>query len=440
MRDERGVVLPLVLLVLVAMLSLTLGVLALAAFEPAISRNLADATQARFAAEAGIEWAFDLLARTRDWNTRLVGAGPAGVTLTTGSRIGTLPPARGTYTVVLRNDTLPGDRAITGVAPDQSPTDDRNRVVIVASTGTVGTATRTIRVALRRLTFPVNLFPAALAFPGTEAEVTFNGNSFEVDGRGWKANPPDPNNPNNPANFDSGCAPVFGISVSSVLPAPNPGANEAVVEDALSAQQKDNVKGKRQNPALPGEGDNTVAPHPELTPALVQEFIDQAKAAADITLVSRQPDGLTFNNIGATCASDVNSPTCWGTPDSPKIVYVRGEPDPTSMFSALQLGGNTQGYGILIVEDGDLKIHGNFLWHGAIIVTGRWVGVGYMGGGNQVVYGAVISNETSTDPGFREGVMTGNAKIRYSCEALAGAQTARRLTTIATWKDLAPGE
>jgi hypothetical protein len=36
--------------------------------------------------------------------------------------------------------------------------------------------------------------------------------------------------------------------------------------------------------------------------------------------------------------------------------------------------------------------------------------------------------------------MTGNSKVRYSCEALNAALTARRLTSISTWKDLAPNE
>jgi len=56
------------------------------------------------------------------------------------------------------------------------------------------------------------------------------------------------------------------------------------------------------------------------------------------------------------------------------------------------------------------------------------------------VYGAVISNETSSDPGYKEGVLTGNAKIRYSCDALAEAMNDRKLVSLTNWKDLAPGE
>jgi hypothetical protein len=212
-------------------------------------------------------------------------------------------------------------------------------------------------------------------------------------------------------------------------------------ENALASSQQDNVKGKREDAALAGEGNNTVAPDPVLTPQYISNFINSAKQSADIVMDSLQANnGLSFSNIGSTCASDWNSQTCWGTADKPKIVWIRGQADPSSMFSALQVSGNTEGHGILIVEDGDFRVSGNFLWHGAIIVTGNWVGVGYLGGGNQTVYGAVISNETSTDPGFKEGVVTGNAKIRYSCEALAQAMNSRKFVTATNWKDLAPGE
>lgn len=427
MRDQRGMALPLTLMIVMAVLSLSLALLSYAAFEPAISRNLAESAQARFAAEAGIERAFDILAGTSDWDTLLVGADPAtGVELIGSSAIGALPATRGTFVVRLRNDTLASDPAITGLAQDTGPTDDNNGAVIVTSTGSAGAGVKTLQVAVKRITFPPGFFPGALSMPGVEAEAYFNGNSFEIDGRGWRTD----------GTLDPGCAPVYGIAVSAVLPSNNPGANEAVVENALSSQQKDNVQGKPQNSGQPGEGNNTVAADPALTPERVKAFIDQAKQAADIVLVSSQPNGLSYTNIGASCATDWSSSTCWGTADRPKIVWIKGEEDPTSMFAALRLSGNTEGHGILIVEDGDLRITGNFAWYGAIIVTGKWVGIGYLGGGNQQVYGAVISNETATDPGYKEGWVSGNAKIRYSCQALANAVNHRGLVRLTSWREV----
>ena len=432
-RDERGIVLPLTLLMMVVLTALTLGLLSMAAFEPVISKNLEQTTQARFAAEAGLEWAFNQVAPQGNWNQFLQGATANGVTLTSGTPMGTLSTARGTFTVVIRNDSLAGDAAITGdsvTTPEASATADANNIVILTSTGTVGTAVKSVRAVLKKALFPNGRPPGALNFPGNEAEVAFTGNSFEVDGRGYKMD----------GTFDSACADRWGIAVSTALPTGTPGSNEAVVESALSSQQEDNVKGKKQDASGLAEGDNTVAAAPELDPANIQAFIDQAKNAADISLASSPPSGLSFNSIGSTCASTPNDQNCWGTASNPKIVYIKGVPDPTSAFSALQIAGNSTGYGILIVEDGDLRISGNFGWWGIIIVTGQNVGVGFLGGGNQTVYGAVISNETATDPGYREGVLQGNAKLRYSCEALDSSLNNRKLTAIVGWKDLAPGE
>jgi Tfp pilus assembly protein PilX len=434
MLNQRGIALPLTLMIVMALMALTMALLSYAAFEPVLSRNLAENTQARFAAEAGLERALDILSRTRNWDTVLVGAGDGvGVTLLPTSPIGNLPATRGTFTVNVRNDTLAADAAITGVTKvEGSPTVDQNAAVIVTATGTVGTgpypATKVLQAAIKRPT-PLDI-PAALNFPGNEAEVRADGNSFEVSGNGW----------NMDGTADASCASRYGIAVSTVLPSSNPGVNEGKVEGALASNQMDNVKGKQQpdapQPGPQGQGKNTIARDPNLTPQMIQSYIDQAKQVANIKLESKQPSGLSFSNIGDSCGTDPSSQTCWGTAEDPKVVWIKGDPDPSSQFSALQLSGGTVGYGVLIVEDGDLRVSGNFTWIGPIIVTGKWVGVGYLGGGNQQVYGAVISNETATDPGFMEGVVTGNAKIRYSCKALDLANSALIRAHIVSWKDV----
>jgi Tfp pilus assembly protein PilX len=434
MLNQRGIALPLTLMILMALMALTMALLSYAAYEPVLSRNLAESAQARFAAEAGLEQALGVLAGTRDWDTVLVGA-TWNALLPPNSPIGNLPPTRGTFTVNLRNDTFAADPAITGTTnPQETVTDDQNVAVIVTATGIAGTASKTLEAAIKRPT-PLP-FPAALALPGNEAELSVSGNAFQVSGNGWKMDgSPDPK-----CVSESGGAPAYGISVSPVLPASNPGSNEAKVEGAIGSVQKDNVTGKQQpgpaQPGPPGQGNNTIARDPILTPQMIQKYIDEAKQAANIKLESKQPSGLEFSNIGDSCSTDPSSQTCWGTAEDPKVVWIKGDPDPSSQFSALQLKGHTTGYGVLIVEDGDLRVSGNFTWNGPIIVTGKWVGVGYLGGGEQQVYGAVISNETATDPGFMEGVVTGNAKIRYSCEALALAQSARGLARIVSWKDV----
>lgn len=426
MRDQRGVALALALVVLLVITALALTYLTLGSVEPRISQNLTDGARARYVAEAGVEWGFNALAGSSSWSAYLASLPVVDGkrTMITASPLPGLTTASGTFTVTVRNDNQAGDPTLTGVAQDPGDdVTDTNARLIMTAVGRVGTAVRTITAVVARAQLPP--FPGALVFPGNEAEVAFSGNSFEITGNDTRLDgTPGPG------------APVFGISVSSALPLANPGANEGVVEAALSSSQKDNVTGRRQNPALPGEGDNTVAPNPDLTPQAIADFIAQAKAAADLTFNSTPANPQSFTNIGNTCAADWNSTNCWGTRDRPKVVYVKGSPDPTSMFTALAVSGNTTGVGILIVEDGDFRISGNFRWEGPIIVTGNWVGVGYLGGGYQEVLGAVISNETATDPGYREGVVTGNAKLRYSTEALALAQNLRKLVRIAVWQEL----
>jgi len=431
--NERGISLPLTLLILLVVTSLAIGLVALAGHEPSISRNLAESAQARFAAEAGVEATFDATAATGNWSTLLVGANPAtGVTLFNNRAIGTLPASHGTYTVNLRNDTLAGDPAITGVNADGGgPTNDTNRVMIITSTGNTRQGTRRIRVVVKKLGYPPNLFPAAFTMPGNEAESVFVGTSFSIDGRGYKMD----------GTTDATCSSVYGIAVA-------PGSNEAAVEGTLSAAQLANIWGKNQTGGVDTSGLNTIAPEPTIAGATIKSFVDQAKASAEVVINSDLPLGVSMSNIGSTCAADPKSQSCWGYKDpstgqiTSKVVYVKGvTPDPTSLFTALNVSGTSTGYGVLIVEDGDFKINGNFAWNGVIIVTGKYVGIGFMGGGVQTVYGAVISNETATDPGFKEGWVSGNAQIRHSCEAMGAAvDNNRRLTNVVAWKELAPGE
>jgi len=250
------------------------------------------------------------------------------------------------------------------------------------------------------------------------------GGSFEIDGNDWT-----------PDASSGSCTPVFGISVSSALPGTAPGANEAAVEGGLAGDPLTHVKGKPQDPARSAAGANTVAPDAELTPSRVQLFVDAARSA-DLVLEHTDPGGLSFSDIGA-CASNWSSSACWGTRDRPKVVYVKGNPDPASAISALQISGNARGYGILIVEDGEVWISGTFRWHGLIIVTGSRVAGGFLGGGGQIVYGSVIFNDMSHEPGQGKGFLTGNARLRYSCQALDQARLARKLVTLRSWKEIA---
>src|SRR5438445_8777898 len=105
--DERGIAVILALMVLLTLSGLALALLASSALEPRISRNLHDASRARWLAEAGIELGYGVLAAAGDgtWNALLATADASWVVLRSldGAALAELTPADGTYAVSIRN-------------------------------------------------------------------------------------------------------------------------------------------------------------------------------------------------------------------------------------------------------------------------------------------------------------------------------------------------
>ncbi|MBI2493108.1 MAG: hypothetical protein HYV94_13595 [Candidatus Rokubacteria bacterium] len=411
--NDRGVALVLALMILLTLTGLVLAFLSVSALEPQISRNHSDTVRARYVAEGGLEYAFDTLATNiSSWDTYL-----AGATCTTGAVLGTasstlpgLTSANGTFTVRVRNDCKSGDNKITGVTVEASAnaTTDTNNKLVVTSTGAVGNATRTITLVVSKAVVPP--ISGSLSFPGLQSDVNFSGSAFLIDGRDTRMS----DSPGSP----TGTAPaVYGISVNGSLPA---------LESST-------------NPPGTTSGADTVQTDATLTSQAITDYVAALKAHADISITSSPSSPYSINSIGSTCSTDVNSPTCWGTTSQPKIVYIKGDlPDLTTQFTALDVSGTSEGTGILIVEDGNVDISGNFRWNGPIIVTGNNVGIRYRGGGSQSVYGVVVVNELHADGGTNlEGDITGNASLLYSSEALTLVQDAlsRRLVTTSSWSE-----
>jgi Tfp pilus assembly protein PilX len=427
-QDERGIAVVLSLIALLTLTALVLAFLGVSAFEPQISRNLADGTKARYLAEAGLETALDTLISNinGNWNTYLTGAtctaGTTGVVFgTANTALPGLTSASGSYTIAIRNDCQANDGMLTGVATDSTGTTDSNGRVILASTGTFGSATRTVTAVATRVgnllsTSSPYQFNAALSFPGYESDTSFSGTSFTADGRNHDIN----------GNLTTGTN-MLGISVgpeNQFVPTGGPVVQrETPIRSSLTDSQKSDVLGLNEtNPSTTTTGDNTIAPA-MLTSAAVTDFVDIVKAYADITISSNSASPVAMSNIGSTCGSSPSSTSCWGTMAAPKIVYVKGVTDPSSPSNTLNVSGTSTGAGILIVENGDFTINGNFDWTGPIIVTGGYVGVGLTGGGTQKITGGLVSNETATNeaPGFRGGVLTGSAAIKYSRAAMDNA-------------------
>jgi Tfp pilus assembly protein PilX len=438
--NEHGVALVLALMILLTLTGLVLAFLSASGFEPQISRNHSETVRARYVAEAGVEYAYDMLAtNVGSWNDYLAGATCAqGAVL--GAPDSSLPGhgnAHGTFTVRIRNDCKPGDDQLTGVALDTvtgncdsampgAATHDGNCKLIVTSTGKVGTTTRAITVVVAKSAgLPVN---GALAFPGSQADVSLRASGVVIDGRDTKM----VDRPGEP----TGAAPaVYGVAINPGLP-----ALATRLETTLADGAQNDVRGRdRTNASATTRGANAIRADGALTSQAVSDFVDAAKSTAEVTINTSPGNASSLTNIGSTCATDVESSTCWGTSARPKVVYIRGAmPQIGTRYTSLSLGGTSSGTGVLIIENGVVEIDGSFRWNGPIIATGRNVGIRFKGDGNQVVYGAAVVNELNPVAVANvENEAAGRPHILYSTEALGLVQNAlkRRLVTTQSWTD-----
>ena len=477
LRNQRGVALPLALFVLVSLSVLVLAFLSMGGQEPQISRNLTDSSQARYAAEAGIEWAFDQLASapgagTGSWpdllsKSAVSGSNPQAhwITSPANTQI-TLPgltASFGTYTVQIRKDSLAADQALTGVAPEVGVTNtDGNGVVIVTAAGTHNGVTRQIQVVMRRVSLPP--FPGAYSMPGVQTDLLFTNSSFSIDGQDYicDTNCQDPDVTNrtyktNPsqAKMKYGLATQTG-NQSNLSPTIT---YEARAEKAFDNPAKlKNIIGKDQtNPGGPAvTGVNTVVADASLNPAVMQSFLTALQSFSGTQILQSTiacPMVLTGSNGNPpsnqptlTNGCGVNQTVNLGTRQSPALVYFRGELDSTSAFTGLRAENKIQGAGILVVEDGDLRTFGHFNWDGVVIVTGRYVSSIFDTGSQVTVHGATVANETISDEGgnqnagtyfgtYYDGFFNGNVTLRNSQEALNIVQRAL-LFRMSTWREI----
>ncbi len=445
--DQRGIAAPLAMYTLMLLSVLLLAFVSMAAQEPQVARNLTDMTQARYAADAGIEWAFDTLVGTPDWSTILQ---TGGGTMVSNQTLPGLTAAFGTYTVVARNDTLAGDTTITGQAaldPSGSATIDQNGIIVLTSTGTVNGVTRQIQVVVRRLQLPP--IPGAVAEPGLQADTYDSATTFNIDGRDY--------------NRDGTLGPgpmKFGIATQpGIQQNINPTTYEANVESAFdTAAKRANVIGLQDpnhalvDPPGPGgtrTGRDAIAPDPSLTPTNLTAFLNALAAFPSTNVIqSTMPCPIVISSSGSpnrpaqTNGCGVNTSINLGTTSAPTLTYIRGQLDPTSNFTGLRLqgGGTIQGAGILVIEDGDLSVNvSNFRWDGVIMVVGRYVGAGFRASSSSTIYGGFVSMETiwNEAPGYYEFLnQSNNLTIRNSNQNINMVQNMRALYRILSWREL----
>ncbi len=472
LSSERGVALPLAMILLMILTMLTITFMSLGAVEPQISANLSDGARARQLAESGIEWAMSTRLANNDFNgTTLLGgtmtsggscgSGISCRVLATGQAMPGLTSAQGTFTVTVRNDlnTINGDQALigTGNTVDTTATSDVNGILILKSTGTFNNANRTITAVVQRGNLLIN---AAVSLPGVQTDTFSNdppcAGCYSIDGRDWKV--ADTTTPTGVTATKYGISTYVGTEILSGL------TYEANAEAGFNdAQKQGYVQGNNQtSPGTLTTGLNTIAADSSLNPTIIQSFLSNLASNPSTQFLnstqacafpaSGQPQGLrmtataTANQVtvanNCTGASQISQTLSLGTATSPVMLYVKGEYDPTSNFTGVAVQGSQPitGYGILVMEEADLSFFqtGQFTWNGIVLVTGRNIGVGFRSSSNTEIRGALIANETNTGEagGYFEFLnQSATMKMRYGKEAIDLALRGLYNTRISAYRE-----
>ncbi|HET7854645.1 MAG TPA: pilus assembly PilX N-terminal domain-containing protein [Candidatus Methylomirabilis sp.] len=382
---EQGSVLVIALLFASILTIMGVSFLTIAGTDVSIVFNETNQSQAFYLGEAGIAEATRVLRDSNDWDIQLGAPQPFPCP-------GMVPIADGGCTFRVENDA----------ADPGGPANDTNDLVVVRATGTFRNAAKEVDIGLTRLLLPFP--PGGLTSIGSSTNISFAGNSFDIDGNNWIPPSDDgiiPESQNNAACTGT-AAPKFGIAVPDA-------ATQLGVKNDLTGPQQDNVLGANPNPPW--------APVSTLPSIGVDTTITQAELA---TLTNYL---IPMANITYSPGTQISSPPpgTLGTQADPKIVVVDATgysgSDPALTLSA------AKGAGILIVKNGSLKMSGNSQWVGIVIVIGNNVEVDMRGGGDKSIYGSVLLAENlNVATNQTEG--DGNVKVRFSCQGIDVANTA----------------
>jgi len=381
-RGEQGSVLVIALLFASILTIMGVSFLTISGTDVSIVFNETNHSQAFYLAEAGIAEATRVLRDSNDWDNQLGAPQPFPCP-------GMVPVADGGCTFRVENDA----------ADAGGPANDTNDIVVVRATGTFRNTAKEVDIGLTRLLLSAP--PGAITSVGASTNVSFAGNSFDIDGNNWIPPSDDgtiPESQNNPA-CTSTVAPKFGISVPDA-------ATQLGVKNDLTGQQQDNVMGANPNPPW--------APVSTIPSIGVDTTITQAELAVLTDYL------IPMATITYSPGTQISSGTL-GTQADPKIVVVDATgysgSDPALTLNA------TKGAGILIVKNGSLRMSGNSQWVGLVIVIGNNVEIDLRGGGDKSIYGSVLLAE-NLNVATNQAEGQGNVKVRFSCQGIDVANTA----------------
>jgi hypothetical protein len=290
--------------------------------------------------------------------------------------------------------------------------------------------------------------------PGVQTDTFINKTTFDIDGRDYGCS----SSCDNVASWSTTANPLKYAVSSQPGTQSNIGTSyENNIQNAVSgsASKLASLKGKDEtNPTGPfTTGLNTIQAVSELNPTNMQAYIEairnfpgtqvlQSTQACPMQMTgSSTPTNQVTVSNGCSGAAGVNRTVDLGTRDNPKVVYFRGDTDPTSLFTGLTLNSGIKGAGILVIEDGDFKNLGNFTWDGVVLVTGNYVGSGFMSGSDTTIRGAFVAFERQPGEasGFFEFYMhasLNSLSIRASQQNLNMVQLMRGNTAMTNWREL----
>ena len=236
-------------------------------------------------------------------------------------------------------------------------------------------------------------FDQAFTIYGPNVDITYNGNTFNLDGRQHALN----------GALIAG-APKPGLGLMNNNPPNNASISSAAAFTQLAGMQMDNLVGENGDfGPLPSLKDNTDASiassDPDAAnifdPNWLMAFVDQLAAFADNVL----PAG-TYTAVS------------WGTTAAPEITLINGD---------ATLEGNGSGAGLLVIN-GNLDFNGAFTYTGLVFILG---GEFEMSGANKTIIGGtfaanIIDNGDGTyDYGIPAVRFNGNSNFLYSSQGIA---------------------
>ncbi len=363
-NTENGLALITALLILSFLTILGSALLSSTTVDVRIADNYRTNTQLLFLAEAGIEVAREQLRTSANaLSADLVAAAAADGNLSTSVDLDTLVAADdipliptdagligtgetlndasgdtvGRYHVFMRNDPVDGETSTT----------ETNDVVTLVATGTIGTASKTIEVVVKRGSFPP--VPAALTLNGGIGLFdAANSNLFQIDGNDQAGSGNDEN--------------AIGVITAG---------DDTTVTDAIPDNRQDNYTGDGGEPDVADVSGELAG---LLTTTTGLESIVASASASATTSYYPAWNGETSISTDIGAANDY------------QVTVVHGDLD----------FGPADGYGILLVR-GSLTVSGNFSWTGLILIIGQGE-LHWNGGGNGVVTGGIFLAKTRGTP------------------------------------------